>query len=108
MQDVSGLIARRLYVWPSFSYDHAMDNVTLPPELERFATEAVAAGRYRDVSDVVAAGVSLLQRQEQARAELLASVLAAHDEAERDGCVTGDEMVARVRARLVERYGAAV
>src|SRR5208282_1526459 len=54
-----------------------MDTVTLPPELERFATEAVAAGRYRDLSDVVAAGVSLLQRQEQARAELLASVLAA-------------------------------
>jgi putative addiction module CopG family antidote len=106
--EVCSLIARRLYVWPSISYDRAMDNVTLPPELERFAAEAVAAGRYRDVSDVVAAGVSLLQRQEQARAELLASVLAARDEAERDGCVTGDEMVARVRARLAEKYGAAV
>ena len=40
-----------------------MDTVTLPPELERFAAEAVAAGRYRSVSDVVAAGVTLLQRQ---------------------------------------------
>ena len=85
-----------------------MDNVTLPPELERFATEAVAAGRYRDASAVIAAGVSLLQRQEQARAELLASVLAAEEEAERDGCLTGDEMVARIRARLAEKYGAAV
>ena len=85
-----------------------MDNVTLPPELERFATEAIAAGRYRDVSDVVAAGLSLLLRQEQARAELLASVIAARDEAERGGCATGDEMVARVRARLAEKYGAAV
>ena len=80
----------------------------LPPELERFATEAVAAGRYRDVSDVVAAAVSLLRRQEAARAELLASVLAAEEEADRVGCVTGDEMVARVRARLAEKYGTSV
>lgn len=85
-----------------------MDDVTLTPELERFATEAVAAGRYRDVSDVVRAGVSLLQRQEQARADLLASVLAAEEEAEREGCVSGDEMLARVRARLAEKHGAAV
>ena len=89
-------------------YDHAMDNVTLPPALARFATEAVAAGRYRNVSDVVAAGLSLLQRQEQARAELLASVLAAEHEAEREGCVSGDEMLARVRARLAEKHGTAV
>ena len=85
-----------------------MDTVTLPPELESFATHAVAAGRYKTVSDVVAAGVSLLQRQEQARADLLASVLAAEEEAERDGCVSGDEMLARVRARLAERLGTAV
>ena len=77
-----------------------MDAVTLPPELERFAEEAVAAGRYRDLSDVVAAGVSLLQRQEQARAELLASVLAAKEESEREGYLTGDEVAERVRATI--------
>ena len=88
--------------------NHLMDDVTLPPEFERFAAEAVSAGRYRDLSDVGAAGVTLLQRQEQARAELLASVLAAEAEAERDGCLTGDDMLARVRARLAEKYGAAV
>ena len=85
-----------------------MNSVILSPELERFAAEAVASGRYRNVADVVAAGLSLLQRQEQARAELLASVLAAEQEAERAGCVSGDEMLARVRARLAEKYGAAV
>jgi len=85
----------------------AMDNLTLPPELERFVAEAVAAGRYGTASEAVAAGLSLLQRQEQARAELLASVLAAEAEAERGGCVSGDEMIARVRARLAEKYGAA-
>ena len=80
-----------------------MTTVALPPELERFATEAVATGRYRDVSEVVAAGLSLLQRQEQARAELLASVVAAEEEADRDGHFTADEMIARVEARLAQR-----
>lgn len=81
--------------------------MTLPPELERFAAEAVASGRYRDVAEVVAAGVSLLQRQEQAREELLASVLAAEEEAERDGYLTGDEVVERARATIARRAGAA-
>ena len=84
-----------------------MGNVTLPPELERFASEAVATGRYRDVSAVVAAGVSLLQRQEQARAELLASVVAAKDESDQDGCLTGNEVAAQVRATIARRANAA-
>ncbi|HEY3846802.1 MAG TPA: type II toxin-antitoxin system ParD family antitoxin [Acetobacteraceae bacterium] len=83
-----------------------MDDVTLPPDLERFAEEAVAAGRFRDVSAVLAAGVSLLQRQEQARAALLASVLAAEEEADRDGYLTADDMMARVEARLAQRRAA--
>jgi Arc/MetJ-type ribon-helix-helix transcriptional regulator len=72
-----------------------MNSVILPPELERFATEAVAAG------------VSLLQRQEQARAELLASILAAKEESDRDGYLTGDEVAARVRATIAQRTNAA-
>ena len=62
-----------------------MDSVTLPPDLEQFATEAVAAGRFRDVSEVVAAGIGLLRRQDAARAELLASVIAAEQEGDRHG-----------------------
>jgi putative addiction module CopG family antidote len=85
-----------------------MDKVTLPPDLERFATEAVAAGRYQDFSDVVAAGVSLLQRHEQARAELLASVLAAKEESDRGGYLTGDEVAAQVRATIARRASTAV
>lgn len=84
-----------------------MDTVTLPPELERFATEAVAAGRYRTVADVVVAGVTLLQRKEQARDELLASVLAAKEASDRDGYLTGDEVAARVRATIARRPDAA-
>ena len=80
-----------------------MDDMTLPPELERFVAEAIAAGRYRDKADLLAAGVSLLQRQERARAELLTSVLAAKEEGDRDGYLTGDEVAARVRASIVRR-----
>lgn len=69
-----------------------MDSVTLPPELERFATDAVAAGRFRDLSEVVAAGLSLLQRQEQARAAFNASLEAAEAEGEREGFFTIEEV----------------
>ena len=84
-----------------------MDNVTLPPELERFATEAVAAGRYRDVSAVVAAGVSLLQRQEAARAEFIASLEAAEAEAEREGWYSLDEVLAEADGIIAAKRDAA-
>ena len=50
-----------------------MNAVTLPPELQRFATEAIASGRYRDMAELLATSVSLLQRTEQARAAFVAS-----------------------------------
>lgn len=83
-----------------------MDDVFLPPELEQFAVEAVASGRYRDRADLVAAGLTLLQRQEAAGGELLASVLSAKEEGDRDGYLTGDEVAARVRATIARRSNA--
>lgn len=83
-----------------------MDDITLTPDLDRFAADAVAAGRYRDKSEVVRAGVSLLSRAESARAALLASVLASEAEGDRDGYLTADEMVSRVEARLARRPSA--
>ena len=79
-----------------------MNDVTLPPELERFAEEAVAAGRFRDVSDVVAAGVSLLQRQEQARSAFNASLEAAEAEGERDGFFTIEEVHREINGLIDE------
>jgi putative addiction module CopG family antidote len=93
---------------PPTPYDNAMDNVTLPPELERFAAEAVAAGRYRDVADVVAAGVSLLQRQEAARAEFVASLEAAEAESDREGWHTIDDVHAEMAALIDEARRAKV
>jgi putative addiction module CopG family antidote len=93
---------------PCHAYDLCVDGINLPPELERFAAEAIAAGRYRDVAEVVAAGVNLLRRQEAARADLLASVTGAEEEADRVGYLTADEMIARVEARLTQRASAKV
>jgi len=62
-----------------------MEIVMLPPDLERFAAEAVAAGRFRDFSDLVAAGIGMLRRTEDARATLLESL----QEAERNGELNG-------------------
>ena len=70
--------------------------MTLSPELEQFAAEAVAAGRYRDTAEVVRAGVELLQRAEAEVAEFVVSLEAARDEANRDGWVGLDEMLAEM------------
>jgi len=86
---------------------HGMTTVTLSPEMERFADEAIATGRYRDHAEVVGAAVSLLQRAERQRAELHASLVAAQEEGDRDGYLTGAELVARVEARLAGRPAAA-
>jgi putative addiction module CopG family antidote len=79
-----------------------MDDVTLPPDLARFATDAVAAGRFRDVAEVVAAGVSLLLRQEQARAAFIQSLEDAEAEAERDGWHSAEDVHAEMAALIDE------
>ena len=84
-----------------------MDGTTLPPELDRFAVEAVASGRYASRDEVIAAGVELLRRQDEERARLLASVLAAREEAERDGYLTSDQLMERVETLLARRAAAA-
>lgn len=76
-------------------------DVTLPPELERFAAEAVAAGRYRDLSEVVRAGVSLLRRQDAARAAFVTSLDTAIAEGERAGFFTIEE-VEREMDQIIE------
>ncbi len=82
-----------------------MDGITLPPDLEQFATEAVASGRFQDVSDVVRSAVALLKQREQARAELLASVLAAQEQGDRLGYLSGDEVAAHVRQTIARKAG---
>ena len=84
-----------------------MNHVILPPELEQFVAEAIASGRFRDTHEVIRTGVELLKRQEKARAELLASVLAAKQEAERVGYLSLDEVATHVRQTIARRSGVA-
>jgi hypothetical protein len=53
------------------------------------------------------AGAALLRERDTAKAAFLASVLAAEEEADRDGCVPGDEMLADVRAWLASNASTA-
>src|SRR4051812_6271941 len=81
-------------------YDLAMDDLILPPELERFAAEAVAFGRYRDTTEVVRAGLSLLREAEAEIAAFMASLKEAEAEAERDGFFSADEVHREMTARI--------
>jgi putative addiction module CopG family antidote len=79
-----------------------MDAVTLPPDLEQFAAEAVAAGRYRDVSEVVAAGIDLLRRAEAEVAAFVRTLEDAQAEADREGCRDADDIHREMVAMLDE------
>jgi antitoxin ParD1/3/4 len=71
-------------------------NVHLTPELERFARECVAEGRYNNVSEVVRQGLRMLQDAEGRRRALAKTLDDAIAEAERDGYVTLDEVLADI------------
>ena len=79
-----------------------MDSVTLPPDLEQFALEAVASGRFRDRDDLVRTGVDLVRRREKARTDFIASLEAAQEEARRDGVFTIDEVAAELDEIIAE------
>lgn len=71
-------------------------NVHLTPELERFARECVAEGRYDNVSEVVRAALRLLQDWEEQRGKFTAMLDEAVEEADREGTFTLEEVLAEV------------
>ncbi|GAV37049.1 hypothetical protein ROTAS13_04742 [Roseomonas sp. TAS13] len=77
-----------------------MSIVTLTPEQERFAADAVAQGRFRDLDEVVRKGVALLQQAEAEVASFVTSLEEAQAEGERDGFLTADEVERRVRSAI--------
>jgi putative addiction module CopG family antidote len=87
---------------PAPPYGWNMDGMTLPAELEHYADEAVAAGRFRDRSEVVAAGLRLLQQTDAEVAEFVQSLEEARTEAERDGWIGLDDMTATMDRILRE------
>jgi antitoxin ParD1/3/4 len=60
-------------------------NVSLTAELETFARSCVESGRYNNVSEVVRAGLRLLQENEERRARFGAMLDEARAEADREG-----------------------
>ena len=52
-------------------YCITMDGMLLPPDLEQFVAEEVAAGRYRDFDEVVRAGIDLPKQRAKARTRYL-------------------------------------
>ena len=72
-------------------------NVHLTPQLERFARQCVKSGRYNNVSEVVRSGLRLLQEAEERRRQFAAMLREAEAEADRDGTLTLDRVLAEAR-----------
>lgn len=71
-------------------------NVHLTPELEAFAREVVAEGRYNNVSEVVRQGLRMVQEVEERRRAFTQSLREAEAEAEREGWVPLDDALAEM------------
>ena len=77
-------------------------NVHLTSELERFARKCVKSGRYNNVSEVVRSGLRLLQEAEERRRHFQAMLNEAAAEAERDGTVSLDTVLADMDRIIAE------
>jgi len=73
-----------------------MPNVSLTPELERFAEQCVRSGRYGNVSEVARAGLRLLQEAEERQRQFLDMLAAVEAEGETEGFATVDEVAAEL------------
>ena len=79
-----------------------MPNVSLTPELERFAEECVRTGRYGNVSEVARAALRLLQDAERERREFLAMLGRVEAEGAAAGFAGVDEVAAELDALIAE------
>ena len=77
-------------------------NVHLTPELERFAKECVAEGRYNNVSEVVRDALRRLQEAEDRRRAFQRSLDEAIAEAEREGYVELEDVLADIDRVIAE------
>jgi antitoxin ParD1/3/4 len=71
-------------------------NVHLPPELESFAKECVASGRYSSISEVVRPGLRSLQEAEERRVRFNQMLDEVRAEAERKGYQSIEQVLAEM------------
>ena len=83
-----------------------MDGITLPPDLEQFAAEAVARGQYRNTAEVIREGLNLVRRRDTARAEFIASLEAAQRDGERNGFHSLDDVLVELDDIIAEEESA--
>jgi antitoxin ParD1/3/4 len=81
-------------------------NVHLTPELERFARDCVEGGRYNNVSEVVRSALRLLQETEERRRQFQSMLRESEAEADRDGVVSIDAVLAEIDG-IIEASGPA-
>ncbi|MEJ0064344.1 MAG: type II toxin-antitoxin system ParD family antitoxin [Caulobacteraceae bacterium] len=81
-------------------------NVSLTPELERFAREVVAEGRYNNVSEVVRDGLRLLQDAAERKKNFMKMIREVEADVEKNGSVSLDDALARMD-RAIEEVAAA-
>lgn len=74
-------------------------NVNLTDELERFVQAKIESGRYENASEVVRAGLRILEREEQEYEVKLAALRAAIDNGDASGVAEGNPF-SRVRETL--------
>ena len=78
-------------------------NVSLTEELEELVQKKVESGRYTSASEVIRAGLRLLEQEDELRATRLEAVRAqvreGIDQAERGELVDGELAVERVKKR---------
>ena len=78
-----------------------MPNVSLTPDLERFAEACVQSGRYGSVSEVARAGLRLLQESEALRQRFLAMLDLAEAEGEAEGFADAATVAAELEQAIV-------
>lgn len=75
-------------------------NISLTPELESFVTSRVSSGRYQSASEVVRAGLRLLEQEELERevirAEIQGKIAVGLEQARRGELLEGEAVFAEL------------
>jgi antitoxin ParD1/3/4 len=77
-------------------------NINLTPEMDRYVADRIESGQYANASEVLRAGLRVLERSEREDELKLAALRAAVLAGEESGVAEGDVM-GEVRARIRRR-----